>query len=113
MLRSLSKFPWQSLLALGAVLNVFSWGTAAWLFPRQEENVILHFSEGIGVDFVGEGAKIFALPTLGLIVLVLNAVLAFVLKKSEPALQWLLLFVIPLAQLIILASLIFLWRQNL
>jgi hypothetical protein len=64
--------------------NIALW-TFVWLFVRRVggDLTILHFTVDFGIDLVGEGKKLFMIPTLGLFASVLNFLLLFVFIKNK------------------------------
>jgi len=98
---------WRLLAAVVAasiLLNAFLWLATLWWFPRANPNAILHFSATSGVDIIGEGSRISALPIAGLILLGLNSMLGIAVYRAEPRVAWVLWFTAILVQLVLLIS---------
>lgn len=83
----------------------------------------LHYNIYLGIDRFGPWYQIFILPVIGGVILLLNLSLAaafaegetrmFQLGRSEPVLSGLLLWLTPVLELILLASVVFTLLLNL
>lgn len=87
-----------SSLALNLGLFLF-----LYFFIKQSDiPIVLHYNVNTGVDYFGEVISIFILPLIGLIIFLLNSILAL---KIWPKMESLSFFLIS----VILISEIFLW----
>jgi len=114
-IRQVEKGHRLALLAIivgSILLNVGSWVAALLLFPADDPTTVLHYSINVGVDFIGEGAEIVSLPSIGSMVLVLNVIVGLAVMRANPRASWVLWGVLPLIQLILLLAFILLWRIN-
>lgn len=107
------QWRWAWVLGLAScLLNASLWIVVLLLFPERADTVVLHYSIGSGIDFVGQGAHITLLPVTGLILLVSNLIVGLAATSADRRVLWILLGVVPLVQLILLAAVIFLWHVN-
>ncbi len=77
------KIPVVTLLAIGSILNVFSW---IWLFlqiPRNAEQVFLHYTILFGVDQIGERIQVYTTPLFGLCLLIMNVLVGWLLYRRD------------------------------
>lgn len=101
------------LVAAGAGLNLALW-LAAWLvFPADMSVAVLHYSPGVGIDFIGEGRQIMALPLVGLAVLAGNCLLAAALRRWSTRASFVLLAAAPTVQVVLLVAVWLLRNLNL
>ncbi|MFA7319355.1 MAG: hypothetical protein WC022_02040 [Parcubacteria group bacterium] len=91
------------LLALNVLANVVDWAAIAIFINRLDGDIILHYNVYFGVDSMGDWKRVFILPIIGVIILVLNAWLAayFFVKKERIA-----SYILMLASLMVQISLI-------
>lgn len=99
------------LAIISLILNGITWGIAV-LFPRHESATILHYTSSVGIDFVGEGRHIIVLPAAGALVLVLNLLVGRIIANTDERTAWILWSTVPVIQIILGASLIFLLSLN-
>lgn len=105
--------PHLGVLAASLGLNLVTW-LLAWLaFPTDSQTAILHYSHGIGIDFIGAGSQVYVLPLIGLILLAANATLAQLIRHSSFRAAWMLWGSLPIVEAVLLIALILLWRLNL
>ncbi len=86
------KVPVLIMVGLTLALNLFAW---LWLFlqiPTQSEQVFLHYNILFGVDKIGTYGEIYQVPGLGLLILVLNLVIGWVLYRRDWFFSYSLLF---------------------
>lgn len=103
--------PWFVALAL-AVVNAGLWIFVIATFPRDMPAAVLHYSVGVGIDFVGEGRQIIVLPAVSSVLLVLNVLLAFMLRKVNMVASWILLGGAAVVQLLLIAAYFFILALN-
>lgn len=106
------KRPFVVVLELAVVLNVVLWIVTLYLFPVQEPAAVLHYSIDVGIDFIGEGKQIMALPLAGSGLLIFNVVLGLAIWRADVRAAWILWSVLPGLQLLLLAAWYVLWRIN-
>lgn len=100
------------LLSCSLSLNIITWLMAWFMFPRQSPTAILHYSNDIGIDFVGTGNDIMTLPFIGSLMIILNYSVGLGLKRMDERLMWILISPVPLMQLTLLGAFITLWYVN-
>ncbi len=76
---------WPTLLCLGAslLLNIATW---IWLLIEirpQTEPVFLHYNILFGVDYVGEWWQVLYLPISGIVIIIVNAVMGWLLFNRD------------------------------
>lgn len=106
-----SRILWL-LIGGGIGINALLWLLSFLLFPQESPAAILHYSIGIGIDFVGEGGKIIMLPVIGTIFIIVNTLVGYAVRSISYRAAWMVFISIPLVQLILLAAFAFLWRIN-
>ena len=90
------------LLVLGAAAVVIGLWIGVWLgFPKDTPAAILHYSVGVGIDFIGEGSQIWALPLLATGFLIVNTSLAALIRRSSLSAYWILIGILPLVVLLL------------
>ncbi len=104
--------PWPVLFGLGVVANVVLWLMVLLTFPIEAPVSILHYSVGIGIDFIGQGSEIITLPAIGSILLIGNSLLAWPMYRLNSRASWILLSGGFIVQCILLAAYILLWKLN-
>lgn len=87
----LRRLPIAIFLGIGLLMNLATW---LWLsftiIPMGEENVFLHYTILFGVDLIGPGKRILALPSLGLSILLLNAFIGWLTFPRERLVSYIL-----------------------
>lgn len=88
------------LLALNVVSNIANWTAIAIFINRLDGDIILHYNVYFGVDAMGDWRQVFILPIIGIILFVLNAVLAaYFYSRKERIASYILLLASFMAQL--------------
>lgn len=100
------------LVGIGIVLNAVLWILVTTTFPKDSPAAVLHYSVGVGIDFIGPGGQIYALPSIGTALLVANTALAYILAAVSRRAVWVFIGIIPFIQTILLAAYLMLWRLN-
>jgi hypothetical protein len=93
-------------------INILLWLLIIFFFPRDTPTAILHYNLDIGIDFMGEGRQIKALPLAGLALLLGNFTLASMIHKNYSITAWILWLITPLVQLLFLLAFIRIWLVN-
>lgn len=86
------------------VLNLLLWVIVLITFPKSSPNAILHYTAGVGIDFIGSGWQIITLPGIGAILMCVNIVLALYIKNTSIIAFWILWMSMPILQLLLLAT---------
>lgn len=107
----LTHRPLLLIIALSAVLNIALWLLVFFLFPASDA-AVLHYSIGIGIDFIGSARQVYLLPAIGLIVLFGNTLLGITIKNTDIRSAWLLWSIIPPVQLVLFGSFYLIWWIN-
>lgn len=98
-------------------LNLLLWIIVLATFPKDSPSAILHYTAGIGVDFIGEGWQIITLPAIGILLLVVNTVLARLVEgasqsEASKLAFWVLWGSVPLFECILLVTYVILLTLN-
>lgn len=75
---------------LALLLNFLADGVIYFKIPAENFPFIVKYNIFLGKDLFGERLALFSLPILGLIILVVNAILALSLWSKEKRLAWLI-----------------------
>lgn len=100
------------IVLLGLLLNGILWLLVALTFPQQSPAAVLHYTVGIGIDFIGPGSHILRLPIIGSFLLLFNVVIAFGVNKASRRAAWIFIAAIPVIQLLLLMVYMTLWNLN-
>ncbi|MBI2446682.1 MAG: hypothetical protein HYV51_02560 [Parcubacteria group bacterium] len=92
----------KSLLISSLVLNIGLFLFFYFFIKRSDIPIVLHYNVDWGVDYFGEVKNIFILPLAGLIIFLLNSILALRLWVRMKSLAYFLAAVILISE-------IFLW----
>ncbi|MBI3251341.1 MAG: hypothetical protein HYZ62_00345 [Candidatus Andersenbacteria bacterium] len=106
------KRPLLICLGLALMLNAATWLVSLRFFPANQETAILHYTGTVGIDFIGAGKEINALPMIGSVLLMSNLLLAFLLYR--PSRQAAIMFcavLVPL-ELILFGAILLILRAN-
>lgn len=90
-----------------AVTNIVLWAILLIKFGYSQEQVPLHYNAVYGIDFVGEARQIYQLPATGLVVLLVNFLLARSVYPSFRFFGYILTFTAFVVQIILLVGGIF------
>lgn len=101
-----------SLIGAQTLVNAILWIVALTMFPRTSPAAILHYSVGVGIDFIGEGRQIMVLPAAGTVVLVLNGILAYGVRRMSRPAVWIMLGGSAVVQLLLIAAYVYLLKLN-
>jgi len=70
-------------LIISGLINLATWVWLLWQIRPQTEPVFLHYNILFGVDYVGEWWRVLALPIMGLLIILVNAILGWVLFNKD------------------------------
>ena len=63
-------------LSLAVAIDILTWISARYIQVKVEANMIaLHYSVGFGIDYYGDTIKIYIIPLLGFLIVLLNFIL--------------------------------------
>jgi len=99
-------------LFLSAVINLSMW---AYLYANRIESdypIILHYNLFLGVDLLGEYGMMYMLPTIGVILFLLNSMLGQFFYKVERLASYILTFNILAIQSILMFSCYLIIKTN-
>ena len=86
------------------VLNLILWLVVLLTFPKNSPNAVLHYTAGVGIDFIGRGWQIVTLPSIGAILMVVNIILAQYIKSTSMISFWVLWISMPIIQIVLLGT---------
>ncbi len=69
-------------LSVTAIMQVVLWMYILANIRLYTDSTFLHYTVGVGVDFVGSRLQIFTLPAVGLFAAIANTVLAYVMFRQ-------------------------------
>ena len=101
-MKKISLTPLQSLWLAGVILNLTCWLLLLFLVPADNFPFIIKYTVGSSADFWGTRLNLFLVPSLGLIILVLNVILSRVFKEREENLAWLISGIAVFCQVLVL-----------
>lgn len=85
-------------------LNIILWLIVLITFPKSSPNAVLHYTAGVGIDFIGSGWQIITLPSIGAILMVVNIILAQYIKSTSIISFWILWVSMPVIQIVLLGT---------
>ena len=85
-------------------LNIILWLIVLITFPKDSPNAVLHYTAGVGVDFIGKGWQIITLPSIGALLMVVNIIMAQYIKRTSEIAFWILWTSMPCMQIILLGT---------
>jgi hypothetical protein len=95
-----------NIITLGSslILNILIWVWLFWEIRPQADSIFLHYNILFGVDYLGPWWQIALLPSAGLSILIVNAILGWVLYGRDSFAAYLLNTTATFSQIIILIS---------
>lgn len=111
-LRDYSASPEKAILLVSGIANLVLWAIVLIGFPKSSPNAILHYTAGIGIDFIGQGWQIITIPSIGTLLIVVNVILARYIKRVSTISFWILWISMPFLQLLLVAIYAMLWSLN-
>jgi len=93
------------LTTLGVFFNLVIWSCLGFFSHSDGEAIILHYNVYFGVDSIGTPREAYALPLIGLVVILVNFLLSFYFyAKKERIATYILLLAALMVQLSLLIS---------
>ncbi|MDA1169490.1 MAG: hypothetical protein O3A36_04080 [bacterium] len=86
------------------LLNILLWLIVLITFPKSSPNAILHYTAGVGIDFIGNGWQIITLPSIGAFLICVNIILARYVRNTSRIAFWILWMSMPLLQILLLGT---------
>ena len=90
--------------ALAVGINIVSFGWLAYYIKPQEEQIFLHYNALFGVDLIGPWYKIYYLPTAGLLIIVVNTILGWILFRRSKSIGYIAGGISVFLQIVILIA---------
>ncbi len=91
---------WALISAL--IVNATLWGVLAYFVRPVDFPIVLHYNAYFGVDMIGDWWQIYALPTIGMCIMVVNTILGIVFyDQKERVISHLLLLATCIAQILL------------
>jgi hypothetical protein len=84
------------------LLNFALWSWLFWNIGPQAEPIFLHYNILFGVDYVGPWWQIAFVPATGLVIILINTLLGWLLSSKDVFLAHVLNFISVLIQVILL-----------
>ncbi|MFA4831401.1 MAG: hypothetical protein WC862_01585 [Patescibacteria group bacterium] len=78
------------MLCASILLNLAAWFWLFWNIRSGDGTVFLHYNILFGVDYIGEWWKIVFLPATGILILILNTILGWILFQRDSFMTYLL-----------------------
>lgn len=110
--KHLIRQPFAITIVVSLVLNGLAWFVATKLFPVESSAAILHYNTSVGIDFIGAGNQITAIPMIGAALMIGNLLLAALLRRVSQQAATMFWACLPLNQAILLVSLLLILRLN-
>ena len=103
------RFFWKDKIVLAGLASALFFNLVlAFLvyakIPDSNLPLILHYSAYQGVDFLGESSRIYSLPAISLILLLLNLILADFFYKKEKLISYLFVLSLPVIAVFLLLA---------
>ncbi|MFA7244889.1 MAG: hypothetical protein WC070_01760 [Candidatus Magasanikbacteria bacterium] len=95
------SFPIMLMVSLSLLLNLFSWFWLKFQLPVSESDLFLHYNVLFGVDLIGESWKVFLVPFMGLMIILSNFFMGWLLFKKDKFMSQVLNFVAFVCQVFI------------
>ena len=99
-------------LVLGILLQLLIWAYLIMNIDSDLDRVFLHYNIIFGVDLVGEWWKIYYLPITGLVILLINNIVSYLIYKTDKFLSRLLNFWVVFIHVFLLIAVWLLVRLN-
>ncbi|MCX6744345.1 MAG: hypothetical protein NTX82_02365 [Candidatus Parcubacteria bacterium] len=109
---------WAKINFVASVLiNVTLWGALYFKlhslsYLSESGQISLHYNIYFGIDNIGPWYNVFIIPILGLIIIILNNVLAYIFFLQEKTISYLFIFSQTIIQVILFAAGIFVILLN-
>ena len=97
---------------LAGLLNLATW-VLLLINVKPANDVVLHYTLSFGVDWVGTWIQALYIPALGLTLLVMNVVIAFLFWQRQKFYSHFFLLLTPIFELFLFSAAIFLIIANL
>ncbi|MEA2088888.1 MAG: hypothetical protein U9O55_03560 [Patescibacteria group bacterium] len=96
-------------LIISIIINSIIWINLLRI-KKVGEMIPLHYNVYFGIDYIGDWHKIFIVPLIGIIILIINFLLALLIYYKDKFISYILVFTVLFVQIILfLASLSIVW----
>ncbi len=95
-----------SIIFLGINLSIWLLAYLLFYYLKVEKEITLHYNIYFGIDLIGSKWQLFYLPIAGIIIIILNALIALLIYNKNQFMIKILAVSTLLAQLFILLSII-------
>ena len=86
-------------------VNLLNWSTALFINQNVSQKLVfLHYNVNFGVDLIGDVSRVYIIPLLGLIIIVVNFILLIFIHKHSKFIVHLLLGAALMANLFLSAA---------
>lgn len=92
------------IIGASIALNVLLWIFVLVTFPKDSPSAILHYTAGVGIDFIGEGWQIIMLPSMGILLIIVNVLLARFVERASKIAFWICITSLPFLQALLLGT---------
>lgn len=79
----LKHTPHLVMIPLALLFNLGTWFWLLWNLPREADSIFLHYNILYGVDYIGDWWRAFYIPIAGLVIFLLNTLLAWLLFPKD------------------------------
>ena len=86
---------------VSAILNLMTWIFLYWQIQPQVEPVVLRYNIYFGINLIGPWWQVFWWPLLGLIILIVNFILANWMLRNNRFLSYFLVYTATLCQILL------------
>jgi len=86
------------------LLIYFQFYPAVYSLPKEQSYIPLHYNIYTGIDLFGSWQRIFIWPAIGLIILIVNLVLAIILYEKKEIISHFLSFAATFTQIFLLIA---------
>ncbi len=100
----IKNLPNLIMIPLALILNIANWSWLLWEIRPREESVFLHYNILFGVDLVGEWWKVLYLPMVGLLIILINVILGWILFGKDKFFAHTLNFISIFCQIFLLIA---------
>lgn len=85
-------------------INALAWFLLWWKIPFTTSPVYLHYNIYFGIDLTGSWWQLFWLPASGLVIIIINGLMIFKLKKIPKVMQIIIMVATLVMQVMTLLS---------
>ena len=97
---------------IGFLLNILLCGYLYFQIKPQEEPFLLHYNIFLGIDLIGSWWQIYYIPILGLIILLINFIIGWLIFIKAKILCYFLVITALISQIFLIISTIFIILIN-